>query len=49
MRKKANFAFEQLGVKIDLDKEIGNLSVGQQQMVEIAKSFLSDLKNFDYG
>ncbi|MDM5145961.1 Ribose import ATP-binding protein RbsA [Lactococcus lactis] len=44
MRKKANFAFEQLGVKIDLDKEIGNLSVGQQQMVEIAKSFLSDLK-----
>lgn len=33
-----------MGVKIDLDKEIGNLSVGQQQMVEIAKSFLSDLK-----
>lgn len=44
MRKKATFAFEQLGVTIDLDKEIGNLSVGQQQMVEIAKSFLSDLK-----
>jgi ribose transport system ATP-binding protein len=44
MRQKARFAFEQLGVTIDLDETIGNLSVGQQQMVEIAKSFLSDLK-----
>lgn len=44
MRKKAAYAFEQLGVAIDLDAVIGKLSVGQQQMVEIAKSFLSDLK-----
>ncbi|MEY8536927.1 sugar ABC transporter ATP-binding protein [Lactococcus muris] len=44
MRKKAAYAFEQLGVTIDLDAVIGKLSVGQQQMVEIAKSFLSDLK-----
>ncbi|MCL2112574.1 MAG: sugar ABC transporter ATP-binding protein [Streptococcaceae bacterium] len=44
MRKKASSAFEQLGVSINLDAEIGGLSVGQQQMVEIAKSFLSDLK-----
>ena len=44
MKKKAEYAFNQLGVTIPLETEIGNLSVGQQQMVEIAKSFLSDLK-----
>ncbi len=44
MKKKAASAFTQLGVEIPLDVEIGTLSVGQQQMVEIAKSFLSDLK-----
>lgn len=44
MKAKAEHAFEQLGVKIPLNAEIGSLSVGQQQMVEIAKSFLSDLK-----
>jgi ribose transport system ATP-binding protein len=44
MRQKAAFAFEQLGVTIDLDEAIGGLSVGQQQMVEIAKSLLQDLK-----
>jgi ribose transport system ATP-binding protein len=44
MQKKAQEAFQQLGVSLDLSAEIGTLSVGQQQMVEIAKSFLSQLK-----
>ncbi|GAB2025670.1 sugar ABC transporter ATP-binding protein [Lactovum odontotermitis] len=44
MRAKAKEAFARLGVEIPLDKEIGELSVGQQQMIEIAKSFLSSLK-----
>lgn len=44
MQEKASNAFEQLGVNIPLNIEIAQLSVGQQQMVEIAKSFLSSLK-----
>lgn len=44
MKEKAEDAFRQLGVSMPLDEEIGSLSVGQQQMVEIAKSFLSDIK-----
>ncbi len=35
---------KKLDVNIPLNAEIGSLSVGQQQMVEIAKSFLSDVK-----
>ncbi|MBA2795468.1 sugar ABC transporter ATP-binding protein [Streptococcus porcinus] len=41
MRIKANEAFERLGVKIPLNKAIGQLSVGQQQMIEIAKCLLT--------
>lgn len=44
MADKAKKAFLQLGVEIPLNIEIGKLSIGQQQMVEIAKSFLSQLK-----
>lgn len=43
MRLKAQQTFEQLGVNLPLDKEIGQLSVGQQQMIEIAKSLLSQV------
>ncbi|HGA4305954.1 TPA: sugar ABC transporter ATP-binding protein [Streptococcus agalactiae] len=43
MRQKALEAFKRLGVTIPLDIPIGNLSVGQQQMIEIAKSLLSQL------
>lgn len=41
MAKKAKAAFERLGVSIPLQCPIGDLSVGQQQMIEIAKSLLS--------
>ncbi|PCS01539.1 sugar ABC transporter ATP-binding protein [Lactococcus fujiensis] len=44
MQAKASDAFKKLDVNIPLNAEIGSLSVGQQQMVEIAKSFLSDVK-----
>ncbi|MFT8704659.1 sugar ABC transporter ATP-binding protein [Bifidobacterium aquikefiricola] len=44
MRKQSRAAFNELGVNIPLDVEIGTLSVGQQQMIEIAKSFLSNLQ-----
>lgn len=43
MREKAQAAFNRLGVDISLDVAIGSLSVGQQQMIEIAKSLLSDV------
>lgn len=43
MRQKALEAFKRLGVTIPLDILIGNLSVGQQQMIEIAKSLLNQL------
>jgi ribose transport system ATP-binding protein len=44
MKVKATEAFQHLGVEIPLMMEIGQLSVGQQQMIEIAKSFLSSVK-----
>lgn len=43
MRTKAKEAFQRLGVTIPLNTIIGDLSVGQQQMIEIAKSLLSDV------
>lgn len=43
MKQKALEAFKRLGVTIPLDIPIGNLSVGQQQMIEIAKSLLNQL------
>ncbi|HHL0692274.1 TPA: sugar ABC transporter ATP-binding protein [Streptococcus agalactiae] len=43
MRQKALETFKRLGVTIPLDIPIGNLSVGQQQMIEIAKSLLNQL------
>lgn len=42
MRTLAIETFGELGVTLDLDEEVKNLSVGQQQMIEIAKSLLSD-------
>ncbi|WP_219838079.1 sugar ABC transporter ATP-binding protein [Paenibacillus sp. R14(2021)] len=38
MKKEANRYLSQLGLAIDPDKVVGELSVGQQQMVEIAKA-----------
>ncbi|MBY5034805.1 sugar ABC transporter ATP-binding protein [Streptococcus gallolyticus] len=43
MRAKAEEVFRRLGVTIPLDVAIGTLSVGQQQMIEIAKSLLNQL------
>ena len=42
MRALAIETFRELGVSLNLDEEVKNLSVGQQQMIEIAKSLLSD-------
>lgn len=42
MKKQAEEVFADLNVKLDLNKEVGLLSVGQQQMIEIAKSLLAD-------
>lgn len=42
MKKQARKVFEDLDVKINLDRPVESLSVGQQQMIEIAKSLLSD-------
>lgn len=44
MYKKSKKALEDLGVKIDPKEIIGNLSVGQQQMIEICKALMADAK-----
>lgn len=41
MKTLANKVFEDLGIKMDLNRNVGTLSVGQQQMIEIAKSLLT--------
>ena len=38
LRSEARNLLEQLGIKIDLDIEVGDLSVAYQQMIEIAKA-----------
>lgn len=43
MKAKALEAFKKLGVSIPLNRPIGELSVGQQQMIEIAKCLLNKL------
>jgi len=42
MRETARELFKDLGVEIDLEREMRTLSVGQQQLVEIAKSLMSN-------
>lgn len=42
MRVLAEKTFEDLGVQLELDEEVKNLSVGQQQMIEIAKSLMTN-------
>ncbi|MEC3607869.1 sugar ABC transporter ATP-binding protein [Bacillus glycinifermentans] len=44
MKALANEQFEKLGVSISLEKEAGLCSVGQQQMIEIAKALMTDAK-----
>ena len=44
MEKEALAIFEQLNIKIDLYQEMDELSVGQQQMIEISKSLMTDAK-----
>lgn len=43
MKLKAQAVFNRLGINIPLDTIISQLSVGQQQMIEIAKSLLSEI------
>ena len=44
MRKKAQEFMDKLGVSIPIDAVMGDLSVGQQQMVEICKALMVDAK-----
>ena len=44
MRKKAQDFMDKLGVSIPIDAVMGDLSVGQQQMVEICKALMVDAK-----
>ncbi|MBQ9940723.1 MAG: sugar ABC transporter ATP-binding protein [Clostridia bacterium] len=44
MEKKAKELFDRIGVKIDPSQTLGSLSVGKQQMVEIAKAVSHDSK-----
>lgn len=49
MREQAAHYLSLLGAKLDVEQPIGNLSVGRQQMVEIAKSLMTDAKNYHHG
>ena len=40
MRRRAEEVFERMGVEIDLDETVKNLSVADQQLVEIAKALV---------
>jgi ABC-type sugar transport system ATPase subunit len=44
MRRRARELFDQLGVTIDLDVDLDRLSTAVQQMIEIAKALLHDVK-----
>lgn len=44
MRKKIQPVLDRLGIDIDLEERIKNLSVGQRQLIEIAKTLMKDAK-----
>ena len=44
MEKRAKAIFDDLGITIDLNLEVQLLSVGQQQMIEIAKALMTNAK-----
>jgi len=44
MKKLAQAQFDKLDISIPLEKEAGRCSVGQQQMIEIAKALMTDAK-----
>lgn len=44
MKEEASQALDELGISIPLNKRMGDLSVGQQQLIEIAKTLLNDVK-----
>jgi ABC-type sugar transport system ATPase subunit len=44
MEAKAKELFDYLGIQVDLDVEVGRLSTAVQQMIEIAKALLTDVK-----
>ncbi|MCC3381165.1 sugar ABC transporter ATP-binding protein [Paenibacillus farraposensis] len=44
MKALANEQFDKLAVKLPLNGEAGDCSVGQQQMIEIAKALMTDAK-----
>lgn len=44
MREKAEETLKRLGVSIPTDKVMSELSVGQQQMIEICKALMVDAK-----
>ena len=44
IQKNAQNALDMINVKIDLDEEVGNLSVAQKQLVAIARAILQEAK-----
>lgn len=42
MKALAERTFDELGIQLDLNRDVGSLSVGQQQMIEIAKSLMTN-------
>ncbi|MBM6615159.1 sugar ABC transporter ATP-binding protein [Desemzia sp. RIT804] len=42
MKALAKETFNELGIHLDLNRDVGTLSVGQQQMIEIAKSLMTN-------
>jgi ABC-type sugar transport system ATPase subunit len=44
MRRAARALFDHLGIAVDLDVELSQLSIAVQQMIEIARALLTDVK-----
>lgn len=44
MKEEANLIFNKLNITIDLEQPMEDLSVGEQQMIEIAKCLMTDAK-----
>ncbi|WP_134765163.1 sugar ABC transporter ATP-binding protein [Nocardioides sp. 1609] len=44
MRRRAQAAVDAVGLKVDLDRRLGTLRLGEQQLVEIARALIDDPK-----
>lgn len=44
MKKLANAKLAEIGIELELDKQVSNCSIGEQQMIEIVKALMTNAK-----